>query len=142
MPDEAPPLAPAEREWVCQAIERARHFIDALDQRRATLRRIGEFVVTWQDDFFEHGPAHLKPLTRTAVAKALGVHESTVSRAVSDKILQLPNGRLIEFSDLFDRSLAAKEAIRQLIRTSGSPFSDRAITVQLQARPSASHGAQ
>jgi RNA polymerase sigma-54 factor len=134
MPDEAPPLAPAEREWVCQAIERARHFINALDQRRATLRRIGEFVVTWQDGFFEHGPAHLKPLTRAAVAKALGVHESTVSRAVSDKILQLPNGRLIEFSDLFDRSLAAKEAIRQLIRTSGGPLSDRAITVQLQAR--------
>ena len=127
-------LASVEREWVYQSIERARHFIDALEQRRATLRRIGEFVVTYQDDFFEHGPGHLRPLTRAAVAAALGVHESTVSRAVSDKVLQLPSGRLIEFSDLFDRSLAAKEAIRQLIRTSGRALSDREIALQLEGQ--------
>lgn len=127
-------LAPTEREWVCQAIENARRFIDAVGQRWTTLRRVGGFVVAFQNDFFEHGPAHLKPLTRAAVAAALGVHESTVSRAVSDKVLQLPNGRLIQFSDLFDGSLAAKETIRQLIQTSGRSLSDREIAVHLQGQ--------
>ena len=133
-PDGASQLAPVEREWVCQAIERARRFIDAIEQRWATLRRVAGYVVAFQDDFFEHGPASLKPLTRAAVATALGVHESTVSRAVSDKVLQLPSGRLIEFSDLFDGSLAAKEAIRQLVRTPGKPLSDREIAGRLQGR--------
>jgi RNA polymerase sigma-54 factor len=133
-PEGASKLAPAEREWVCQAIERARRFIDASEQRWATLRRIAGYVVAFQNDFFEHGPASLKPLTRAAVATVLGVHESTVSRAVSDKVLQLPSGRLIEFNELFDGSLAAKEAIRQLIRTPGKPLSDREIAAQLQGQ--------
>jgi RNA polymerase sigma-54 factor len=131
--DEAP-LAAAEREWIDQAIERARLFIGALERRRATLRRIGEFVVAYQAGFFEHGPAHLRPLTRAAVAAALGLHESTVSRAVGHKVIQMPDGRLIDFGGLFDRSLAAKEAIRRLVRAPGKPLSDREIVAQLQTQ--------
>jgi RNA polymerase sigma-54 factor len=125
-------LAAEEREWAENAVERARRFIDAAEQRSETLRRIGQFVVEQQHDFFAHGPSHLKPLTRAAVAKALGVHESTVSRAVSDKVVQLPSRRLIELSNLFDGSLAAKEAIRRLIQTTGKPLSDRQIAEQLE----------
>jgi RNA polymerase sigma-54 factor len=128
------PLAAEEREWVCQAVEQARRFIDAVEQRAATLGRIGQYVVEHQRDYFKYGPAQLKPLTRAAVAQALGLHESTVSRAVSDKVVQLPSGRLVDFSDLFDGSLAAKEAIRRLLHTAGPQLSDRQIAAQLEAQ--------
>lgn len=125
-------LTPGEREWVTYSIDRARQFIDALEQRLATLRSIGNYVVAYQENYFEQGPRYLKPLTRAAVAAALGVHESTVSRAVSEKVLQMPDGRLIEFSDLFDGSIAAKEAIRQVISNANRPLSDREIAENLQ----------
>ncbi len=124
-------LEPHEQEWIAQSVERARVFIDALEQRWSTLRRIGEFLVEYQSDFFQRGPRYLLPLTRAEVAQQLGLHESTVSRAVSDKVIQLPNGRLVELCDLFDGSLAAKEAIRELA-TSDEPLSDREIALRLQ----------
>jgi RNA polymerase sigma-54 factor len=123
---------PDGRQWICQAIERARMFMAALEHRWGTLRRIGEFLVCYQADFFARGPRYLKPLTRAEVARQLGVHESTISRAVSDKIVQLPNGRLVEMSDLFDRSLAAKEAIRELLASADGPLSDGEIATKLQ----------
>lgn len=126
-------IDPGAREWICQAIERSRLFIAALQQRWKTLRRIGEFLAVYQSDFFERGPRFLKPLTRAEVARQLGLHESTISRAVSDKILQLPNGRLIPLSDLFDRSLAAKDAIASIIATrEGQPLSDYEIATRLR----------
>jgi RNA polymerase sigma-54 factor len=124
-------LEPHEQEWVAQSVERARMFIDALEQRWNTLRRIGEFLVEYQSDFFQRGPRYLLPLTRAEVAQRLGLHESTVSRAVSDKVIQLPNGRLVELSDLFDGTLAAKEAIRELV-TGDEPLSDREIALRLR----------
>lgn len=120
------------REWARQAVDRARRFINAVEQRAVTLERIGQFVVEHQHDYFEYGPAQLKPLTRTAVAQALELHESTVSRAVSDKVVQLPSGRIIELSDLFDGSLAAKEAIRRLLHAAGPGLSDRQIAAHLE----------
>lgn len=131
-PMEATPLVAEEREWARQAVDQARRFIDAVEQRAVTLERIGQYVVEHQHNYFEYGPAQLKPLTRSAVAQALALHESTVSRAVSDKVLQLPSGRLIELSDLFDGSLAAKEAIRRLLHTAGPGLSDRQIAAHLE----------
>ena len=123
---------PDAQEWIGQAIERSRLFIAALEQRWKTLRRIGEFIAGYQSDFFERGPRHLRPLTRAEVARQLSLHESTISRAVSGKILQLPNGRLILLSDLFDRSLAAKEAIGMIVAGKGGrPLSDREIAAKL-----------
>ncbi len=127
-------LTPAQREWIQQATERARHYLQAVEHRWSTLRRIGEFLVVYQADFFQCGPRHLKPLTRIEMARHLGLHESTISRAVSDKVLQLPNGRLIPLEDLFDRSLAAKEAIRQLVTESSKPMSDREIAQRLEGQ--------
>src|SRR6266511_5094477 len=125
---------PTERAWIQEAVGRARMFINALEQRCATLRQIGEFLVTYQVDFFTAGRRHLKPLTRADAAHALGLHPSTVSRAVSDKILQLPNGRMIQLCELFDASLAAKEAIRELLANNSSPISDNQIAEHLRAQ--------
>ncbi len=61
------------------------------------------------------------------------MHESTVSRAVSEKTIQVPGGRILPLSDLFDGSLPVKEAIRQLLSRKQEPLSDREITERLQA---------
>jgi RNA polymerase sigma-54 factor len=129
--DPALGLPPSERAWVQQAVEQARIFIRGLEQRYMTLRQLGEYLVTRQADFFASGRCHLKPLTRAEVAHDLGLHPSTVSRAVSDKIVQLPDGRLIEMRELFDSSLAVKEVIRALLAASPEPLSDREIAERL-----------
>jgi RNA polymerase sigma-54 factor len=70
-------------------------------------------------------------LTRAELAAELGLHESTISRAVSEKVVQLPDGRLWLLADLFDRSRAAKEVIRQLMAHSPAPLTDRQIADHL-----------
>ncbi len=126
-------LASPERVWAQAQAERARLFMASLAQRWTTLRRIGEFLIEYQADFLEQGPRALRPLTRAEVAGALGLHESTVSRAVSEKTIQLPGGCILPLSDLFDGSLPVKEAIRQLLSRKQEPLSDREITERLQA---------
>lgn len=128
-----PAMSPHEREWVEAQAGRARAFMAALEQRWGTLRRIGEFLITFQAGFLEHGPQALQPLTRAAVAAALDLHESTISRAVSDKTIQLPDGRLRPLSDLFDAALPVRERIRQLLSEKGGRLSDREIAARLQA---------
>lgn len=120
-------LSSEEREWISARIERARLFIASLEQRWITLRRIGEYLIAYQADFLTYGPRCLRPITRAAVAQQLGMHESTVSRAVSDKTVLLPNRRLIPLRDLFDASLPVKEALRKLLAESAAPLSDREI---------------
>src|SRR5438046_2689715 len=53
---------------------------------------IAQQIVSRQRDFLEHGPSHLKPTTMAEVAEAVGVHETTVSRAVSGKYMATPQG--------------------------------------------------
>ena len=124
-------LTPAQRDWVCQSVDQARAFMDALDQRWATLRRIAEYLVSHQADFFAHGARHLQPVTRADVARALNLHESTVSRAVSDKAVQLPDGQLMALGDLFDGSQAAKAAMRDLMAQTSHALTDREIARRL-----------
>lgn len=121
----------SQRKWVNQSVARARMFIAAVGQRWATLRRIGEFLVTYQRGFFEQGVRHLRPLTQVQLAEELGVHESTISRAIGDKSIQLPNRRIIPLSDLFDNTLRAKDVIRELVRHTDGNLSDREIALRL-----------
>lgn len=124
-------LTPGEREWVRERAEQARVFISAFEQRWKTLRRIGEFLINSQADFLEYGARHLKPVTQAAVAEVLGLHESTVSRAISSKTVQLPDGRIRPIRDLFDASLPVKEAMRDILSNPGRPLSDREIAKRL-----------
>lgn len=120
-------LSTAEQAWVLKRVNRAHMFIKAIQQRWITLQRIGEFLISHQAAFLENGPLHLKPLTRTEVAEHLMLHESTVSRAIRDKVAQLPNGRLMPLSDFFDDAIVAKEAIRQLLTSAERPLKDHEI---------------
>jgi RNA polymerase sigma-54 factor len=127
-------LSEAERMWVTKRVRHAQMFIKAVEQRWTTLQLIGEYLIDRQGAFLEGGPLHLQPLTRAEVAESLKLHESTVGRAVRDKIIQLLDGRLVPLSDFFDDSVVAKERIRQLLAHSKKPLNDREIADQLSAQ--------
>jgi RNA polymerase sigma-54 factor len=120
-----------ERDWLQSHLERARLFIGSLQKRWETLRRIVEYVIEYQKEFLECGPSRLKPLTQSMVARALGCHESTVSRAVNAKVVQLPNGRLAPMDVFFDASLSVKAVLRQILADSRKSISDREMTERL-----------
>lgn len=66
--------------------------MEAVVQRRNTLRRIAEQIVKAQNSFFENGPSHLKPLMMQDIADRINMHISTVSRAINGKYMQTPQG--------------------------------------------------
>ncbi len=80
------------REYLRERIDRARWIVEAVQQRRLTLQRVGASVFRHQRPFLEEGPGHLRPLRMTDVAEQLDLHVSTVSRAVAGKHVQTPWG--------------------------------------------------
>lgn len=66
--------------------------LKSIDQRQRTIYKIAAEIVKQQTDFLEHGVSHLRPLTMATVADAVGVHETTVSRAVNQKYMRTPLG--------------------------------------------------
>ena len=122
-----------DREHVQQHLTRAREFIDNLNQRRKTLKLIIEAVAAEQGEFLERGLHELHPLTRLSVAHKLGLHESTVGRAVSGKHALIPSGDVIPCEMFFDASLSVKEVIKDLLAQENPrhPFSDEQISHEL-----------
>ena len=131
-----PEVAP-EQEAVSHArtqVSRAQQFIWAVRQRRQTLMRVAEYVCQYQEAYIRGDARGLRPLTRSEVANALGVHESTCSRAVAGKFVMLPNRKVIPMSDLFAASLSIKHVIQQIISeeaAAGRALSDAQISDRL-----------
>lgn len=115
-------------------VEQAQSFISALKQRWDTMQRVSDALIELQRDFLIEGQSALKPLTRADVARRVGLHESTVSRATDGKFVLLPNGRAVPFDDFFDSSLPVKKALRELISTENPrrPFSDEQLARLLE----------
>jgi RNA polymerase sigma-54 factor len=126
-------LDPEERRRVAEQASSARTFVRRLHERWSTIRRVVEYTVAHQRAFVLRGPAALRPLTRAAVATALGVHESTVSRAVAGRSVLLPCGRLVELRDFFCASLSTQEVLRELIARETRPLSDDDLAATLNA---------
>lgn len=80
------------REYIREKIRAGKFLIKSLHQRQQTILNIGREIVNRQREFMEKGVAFLKPLTMVQVAEVVGVHETTVSRAVSGKYMQTPQG--------------------------------------------------
>ncbi|HTI97911.1 MAG TPA: RNA polymerase sigma-54 factor [Dongiaceae bacterium] len=80
------------RNYIREKIRAGKFLIKSLDQRQQTILNIGREIVSRQRDFMEKGVACLKPMTMVQVAEVVGVHETTVSRAVSGKYMQTPQG--------------------------------------------------
>lgn len=95
------------------------------------MTRLMQRIVNLQRHFILHGDAYLLPITRAQLAIELEVHESTVSRAVSGKAVQLPNKRIVPLAKLFDRSLHVRTALREIISSETQPLSDTEIVEKL-----------
>ena len=85
---------PETQKYLQAKLASALWLLKAIEQRRTTLYRITEFIVEYQGAFFAQGPRALLPMRLKDVAQAIGVHESTVSRAVQGKYVQTPRGLL------------------------------------------------
>jgi len=122
--------------YIHQHSDRARFFIDCIQRRWRTLKRVVELVADYQREFLERGVRYMRPLTRAEVATRLNLDEGTVSRATANKYALLPNGRLIPMSDFFDSSLSLKDVLRELIALEEPRrrLSDEELARLMQAR--------
>jgi len=115
-------------------LEQASLLIKCIKQRNNTLVRFMRLIVDLQRQFILNGDTHLIPITRSYIADELDVHESTISRTVAGKTIQLPNKKIIPISKLFDRSLCIRAEIRKIINEEKKPLSDSKISTLLNER--------
>lgn len=126
-----------DKKHITEFVERADIFIKNINQRRRTLRQITKAIVEFQTGYVETGSrAFFRPLTRTRISKALGMHESTVSRATANKYVQLPSEEVVAFDFFFDNSVSVKDMIGEMIAHEDpkNPLSDQEIARILQER--------
>ena len=96
------------RAWLSEKLTDANWLIKALDQRQKTILKVATELVRQQEGFFRRGVSALKPLTLRAVAEAIAMHESTVSRVTSNKYLQCERGTF-ELKYFFTSGVAAAD---------------------------------
>ena len=132
------------KNYLTEKVQQAKWMIRAIEQRRSTLMSCAECILELQSDFFRKGPGHLAPMSLADVARRVGVHESTVSRAVRDKYLQCSMG-IYPLSYFFVRRLnaavegsqsspdAAKALLKKLIdqEDKRKPLSDQKLCEQM-----------
>ncbi|MCS1410412.1 MAG: RNA polymerase sigma-54 factor [Verrucomicrobia subdivision 3 bacterium] len=131
------------REYIREKIRSGKSLIKSINQRQQTISNIVTEIVKRQREFFEKGIAHLKPMTMTQIAKAVGIHETTVSRAVSGKYMQCPQG-IFEMKYFFTSAIqtasgasvsntTVKDLINDIVRNEDStkPLSDEEIVKRL-----------
>lgn len=83
---------PQAREFIKRKIESAKWLIESIEQRYTTLKRVAQAIVDHQTEFLNNGPEYIVPLKMQQIADVVGVHVTTVSRAVDDKYVQTPRG--------------------------------------------------
>ena len=83
---------PEVRNYIREKIRAGKFLIKSLHQRQSTITNIAREIVSRQRDFMDRGVAFLKPMTMVQIAEVVGVHETTVSRAVSGKYMETPQG--------------------------------------------------
>lgn len=136
----------ATRTLLSESIRRAQWFIDAVEQRGATLLRVVHVIVRVQRDALEQGFAALRPMPMTDVASELGMNVSTVSRAVSGKWASTPRGP-VELRRFFSGGRetesgadlswdAVKAIVKEIVDAEDrrAPLSDSAIAARLKER--------
>lgn len=92
------------KDYIRQKITGSKALLKALTQRESTIERISKSLLKFQSDFFEKGINNLRPLILNQVAEDIGVHETTVSRAIANKYVQTPHG-LLPFKSFFSSGL-------------------------------------
>lgn len=133
------------RQYIQKKIESAKWLIDAIEQRRSTLYKVACKIVELQKDFLDEGIHRLRTLKMQDVADVVGVHVSTVSRAIAHKYIQTPQG-IFEMKFFFtggfqnvDGSMESWEAIRQKLaeiiakEDKSNPLSDEEVAEKFHA---------
>jgi RNA polymerase sigma-54 factor len=82
----------ATRDFIQKKIQSARWLIESIEQRRSTLLKVARAIIEYQKAFLDKGPEFIEPLKMQQIAEKVGVHVTTVSRAVDDKWVQTPRG--------------------------------------------------
>jgi RNA polymerase sigma-54 factor len=133
------------KKHVRRGIENARFLIESIEQRRRTLERVAQEIVKRQSDYLEHGVEHLKPLKMQEIADELGIHVSTVSRALKSKYIQTPQGiHDMKFfftgasqgtDGVVESRTGVRERVRELVdaESKAEPLSDDEIVEKLKA---------
>ena len=137
----------ATQKYIAGRLRAAAWLINSIEQRRTTIRCVVEEIVRRQTAYFEKGPAFLEPMTMKDVADTIGVHESTVSRAVANKYAELPTGVIALRSFFTVRSARtdtgedvaaarAKSAIERFIKGEDpkKPLSDQKLCTLLKSK--------
>jgi RNA polymerase sigma-54 factor len=132
--------------YIQEKIRAGAFLIKSIEQRQKTINRIASEIVDNQMQFLEHGVSHLKPMTMAQVADSVGVHETTVSRAVNSKYMLTPIG-LFEMKYFFtpgiktsDGNEVSNETVKDIIANLvaeedlDKPLSDQAIMENLKER--------
>jgi len=131
--------APEQVRFAREKLQRALMFLKGIESRRRTLKRLVDLVIEQQREFFLHGEQHLKPATLKRAADVIGVHPSTISRAIAGKYLETDHG-IFPFSHFFKAGAGgtARTSIKQKIRAvidaedKHGPLSDDAICSKLK----------
>ncbi|RKS86017.1 RNA polymerase RpoN-/SigL-like sigma 54 subunit [Orbus hercynius] len=130
----------SDGQYIRQSLQNANWLIKSIENRNETLTKVSQFIVDHQQDFFEYGEEHMKPMILADIANAINMHESTISRVTTLKYLQCPRG-IFELKYFFSSHVTTKSggeasstAIRALIKklvqneNSQKPLSDSKIT--------------
>ena len=134
------------REYIRDKIRAGKFLIKSLHQRQQTILNIAKEIVKRQREFLDKGVAFLKPMTMVQVAEAVGVHETTVSRAVSNKFIETPQG-IFEMKYFFTSGIqtangegmsntSVKDMIAEIFKAEepSKPLSDQEVVKMLQAK--------
>jgi RNA polymerase sigma-54 factor len=139
-------LSKDEREYLRERMRSGKFLINSIEQRQQTIERITREILKVQHEFFEEGVSKLRPLTMTQIADAVGVHETTVSRAIANKFIKTPHG-VFDFKYFFTpgyqndsgasvSNTSVKEMINDLVagEDRSHPLSDQEIVAKLQEK--------
>lgn len=139
-------LTKQESDYLREKLRSGKFIINAIEQRQRTIERITREIIKHQHEFFDEGVARLKPLTMTQIADIIGVHETTVSRALANKYIKTPHG-VFEMKYFFTSgyqsdagesvaNTSVKEMIADIVAAEdpGKPLSDQEIVGLLEAK--------
>jgi len=130
-------LSADHQKHVIAYVERANMFLKNLQQRRRTIQKITQALIEYQQGFLETGQrSFLRSLTRTRLSKMVEMHESTVSRALLYKYVQLPTQEVVSFDVFFENAVTIKGTIAALVseEPADAPLSDQSIVEVLNQR--------
>lgn len=132
------------RVYIRDKIRAGKFLIKSIHQRQQTIQSIAEEIVKRQGEFLVKGPSKLKPMNMAQIADEVGVHETTVSRAVSGKYIATPHG-IFEMKYFFTTGYATesgetmsntsvKQALAELIEVEDTkkPYSDQKLVQELE----------